>query len=38
LLILGAGLLRGNLIAQVGGLYRDGDARSTHAMRSTMQW
>jgi proton-dependent oligopeptide transporter, POT family len=33
LLILGAGLLRGNLIAQVGGLYRDGDARSTHAMQ-----
>jgi POT family proton-dependent oligopeptide transporter len=33
LLILGAGFLRGNLIAQVGGLYRDGDARSTHAMQ-----
>jgi POT family proton-dependent oligopeptide transporter len=33
LLILGAGLLRGNLIAQVGGLYSDGDARSTHAMQ-----
>jgi proton-dependent oligopeptide transporter, POT family len=33
LLILGAGFLRGNLIAQVGGLYKDGDARSTHAMQ-----
>jgi proton-dependent oligopeptide transporter, POT family len=33
LLILGAGFLRGNLIAQVGGLYRDGDTRSTHAMQ-----
>jgi POT family proton-dependent oligopeptide transporter len=33
LLILGAGFLRGNLIAQVGGLYADGDARSTHAMQ-----
>lgn len=33
LLILGAGLLRGNLLAQVGGLYQSGDARSTHAMQ-----
>jgi POT family proton-dependent oligopeptide transporter len=33
LLILGAGFLRGNLIAQVGGLYKQGDARSTHAMQ-----
>src|ERR1700733_5246578 len=33
LLILGAGFLRGNLIAQVGGLYKAGDARSTHAMQ-----
>jgi POT family proton-dependent oligopeptide transporter len=33
LLILGAGFLRGNLIAQVGGLYKTGDARSTHAMQ-----
>ena len=32
LLTLGAGFLRGNLIAQVGALYRSGDARSTHAM------
>jgi proton-dependent oligopeptide transporter, POT family len=33
LLILGAGFLRGNLIAQVGGLYGDGDVRITHAMQ-----
>ena len=33
LLILGAGFLRGNLIAQVGALYSDGDTRSTHAMQ-----
>lgn len=33
LLILGAGFLRGNLLAQVGGLYKDGDVRSTHAMQ-----
>ena len=32
-LILGAGFLRGNLIAQVAGLYREGDARSTRAMQ-----
>jgi POT family proton-dependent oligopeptide transporter len=33
LLILGAGFLRGNLIAQVGGLYADADVRITHAMQ-----
>jgi POT family proton-dependent oligopeptide transporter len=33
LLILGAGFLRGNLIAQVGALYGSGDARITHAMQ-----
>jgi POT family proton-dependent oligopeptide transporter len=33
LLILGAGFLRGNLIAQVGGLYGDADVRLTHAMQ-----
>jgi POT family proton-dependent oligopeptide transporter len=34
LLILGAGLLRGNLIAQVGGLYEEHDARSLQAQVS----
>lgn len=33
LLIVGAGFLRGNLIAQVGGLYQEGDERSTRAMQ-----
>lgn len=33
LLILGAGFLRGNLIAQVSGLYGDADVRMTHAMQ-----
>ncbi len=33
LLILGAGFLRGNLIAQVGALYDEGDARRSHAIQ-----